>query len=384
MSEHTLPLELILPSDVPLSLLGGMGEPLQLGVVGTDQFDWLGDIGSQIQSLVSRVGFTEIEIHRVEEYAQDNIGALYNLVESVRITTENTSAELLNETNLRAEADYALGTRVDLLKVTTDGNTASIEEETRLRTRMGDALSQQITTQAARVDDALAKIVEESTARATETSALAEQITTVRAQVDTNRAVIEEEVEARVEADSAMATQITQLTARITGIDSSVIETSQAIADLVDGASASWSIRTQARADGKIVQTGIQLGSAVGIDGAIRSEIILAANILRLVDGNNPDGNVTAPFVFDTVGGVAYLNSAVIKSASIGSAKFADITSSDATVNGRPVLSINWRTGDMSRYSVLGDGWYREDTALGTYFYDGINGAPRIELGKFR
>jgi Domain of unknown function (DUF1983) len=329
MSEHTLPLDLILPENIPLTLLGGMGEPLKLGVVGTDNFDFFGDIGSQIQELVVRVGTTELEIHRVETYAIDNIGALYNEVNAVLLSTENTSIRLEQETTLRAEADSALGTRLDFLKVTTDQNTALIQEETTLRTNMGSALSQQITTQSARVDDAFAKITEESTARATETDALSQQITTIKAQVDTNYAILEEEVSARVDADTATATQISQLTSRITGIDASVIQTSQAVSDLVDGASASWSIRTQARADGKIVQTGIQLGSAVGINGAIRSEIILAANILQLVDGNNPDGNVTAPFIFDTVGGAAYLNTAVIKTASITNAMIGGVIRSD-------------------------------------------------------
>ena len=70
---------------------------------------------------------------------------------------------------------------------------------------------------------------------------------------------------------------------------------------------------------------------------------------------NEANGSTSVPFVIQD--GVTYINSAFIKTASIGSAKFADWLESDAKgPGGVPVLRLNFRTGEIQLNAPVSGG----------------------------
>jgi len=83
--------------------------------------------------------------------------------------------------------------------------------------------------------------------------------------------------------------------------------------------SATWGVKTQAQANGRVTMTGMSMGAAIGEDGQHRSEILMMADTIAFL--NAPNGQLHTPFVFDVANDTAILNSAMIGNASITTAK---------------------------------------------------------------
>ncbi|GHX29818.1 Phage-related protein, tail component [Vibrio cholerae] len=130
-----------------------------------------------------------------------------------------------------------------------------------------------------------------------------------------------------------------------------VEELTTIVTDLEDGLTANWQVKTQVTADGRVVQAGVGLGASIGADGQTRSEFLVMADTIGFL--NTINGEIHAPFVFDTVNDTAFLNAAIIGNASIGSAKFTDWLESDAkNQNDEPILRLNFRTGEIELNSA--------------------------------
>ncbi len=134
------------------------------------------------------------------------------------------------------------------------------------------------------------------------------------------------------------------------GMGAQVEESSEVIEDL----SASWQVKTQVRADGKVVQAGVAIGASINPDGTSRSEALFMADTVAFL--TKLDGELHAPFIFDVVNDTAILNSAIIGNASIGFAKIQNDIQSD-----------NYAPGDN------GDGWKIDK-----------NGNAEFNTGNFR
>ncbi len=165
--------------------------------------------------------------------------------------------------------------------------------------------------------------------------------------------------------DQITETQLSQaLLDKIESDDGASVE----VEALKSALAAMYTIKTQLTVDGKPYMAGIGVG-VENSQGVITSQILLAAQRIAVL--NEANGYTGVPFVIQD--GVTYINSAFIKTASIGSAKFADVTASDAAVNGQPVYSINWRTGVQQSVSLNGGikseqgtgYWHVTDTSTG-------------------
>jgi predicted phage tail protein len=165
--------------------------------------------------------------------------------------------------------------------------------------------------------------------------------------------------------DQITETQLSQaLLDKIESDDGASVE----VEALKSALAAMYTIKTQLTVDGKPYMAGIGVG-VENNQGVITSQILLAAQRIAVL--NEANGYTGVPFVIQD--GVTYINSAFIKTASIGSAKFADVTASDAAVNGQPVYSINWRTGVQQSVSLNGGikseqgtgYWHVTDTSTG-------------------
>jgi len=102
----------------------------------------------------------------------------------------------------------------------------------------------------------------------------------------------------------------------------SVQETSEALDALNGKLSARWGVKTQVRADGRVVQAGVAMGAAIGEDGTSRSEILFMADTIAFL--NSLNGQLHTPFVFDVANDTAILSNAMIGNASITNAKIAN------------------------------------------------------------
>ncbi|MCX9579861.1 TipJ family phage tail tip protein [Vibrio cholerae] len=182
-------------------------------------------------------------------------------------------------------------------------------------------------------------------------SALASSIATVASTASGNTAAIQNEATARADADSALAQSISTLQSSVDDNEALIQQTSQALADIDGALNANWQVKTEVRADGKVVQAGVSLGASIGADGQTRSEFLVMADTVGFL--NTIDGEIHAPFIFDTVNDTAILNAAIIGNASIGSAKFTDWLESDAkNQNDEPILRLNFRTGEIELNSA--------------------------------
>lgn len=215
--------------------------------------------------------------------------------------------------------------------------------------------AKQIFILASRVGENEAYITRVDSTSVTRDEALAQSILALSATVNDNTAKILEEQTVRADAVSALAEDIQTLVAKIDEAEAVVQQTSEALAELDGSVKANWQVKTQVRADGKVVQAGVGLGASIGADGQVRSEFLVMADTIGFL--NTVNGEIHAPFVFDTVNDTAFLNAAIIGNASIGSAKFTDWLESDAkNQNNEPILRMNFRNGDIKINSSTSSG----------------------------
>jgi len=123
--------------------------------------------------------------------------------------------------------------------------------------------------------------------------------------------------------DMDLRKQTTQLQV----MSAAVQTTSQAIADTNGDLAAMYNIKTQLTVGGVPYIAGIGVG-VENTSGVITTQILLSAQ--RIIALNEANGSTVAPFIVDN--GVVYINTAVIKDASILSAKIADAAIEQAKI----------------------------------------------------
>lgn len=196
----------------------------------------------------------------------------------------------------------------------------------------------------------------------------ARRTTDLAAQTDGNLAVLRQELKVTAELTRATATSISTLSVKVSGMESTVQESSEAMADLDGSLRSSWQVKAQARVDGRVVQTGVALGASIDPNGQSRSEFLVMANTVAFLTSLN--GKLHSPFIFDVANDTAYFDTAYIKNGTLGSAKFVDDLRSDATnAQGQPLLNINMRTGLLSFNGTDTDGSRTEFSNRGMRYY---------------
>lgn len=196
----------------------------------------------------------------------------------------------------------------------------------------------------------------------------ARRTTGLAAQTDENLAVLRQELKVTAELTRATATSISTLSVKVSGMESTVQESSEAMADLDGSLRSSWQVKAQARVDGRVVQTGVALGASIDPNGQSRSEFLVMANTVAFLTSLN--GKLHSPFIFDVANDTAYFDTAYIKNGTLGSAKFVDDLRSDATnAQGQPLLNINMRTGLLSFNGTDTDGSRTEFSNRGMRYY---------------
>lgn len=250
----------------------------------------------------------------------------------------------------------------------------NLAQEIRDRGDAVGAVNSRVDTVAAVSGQNAAAIQTEITARTDADTALGQRIDTVSVTTNNNTANITAEATTRANADTALGQRVDTVSASVGGLSAAVQTNSTAIADSNGKLAAMWSVKTQMTVDNVPYMAGIGVG-VENNQGIVTTQILLSAQ--RIVAFNESNNSKVAPFAI--ANGQVIMNTAIIGNASIGSAKFADTTSSDAVVNGQPVFSINWRTGVQKSISL--NGGIRSEQGTGYWFVtDTSTGVVVLEI----
>lgn len=200
---------------------------------------------------------------------------------------------------------------------------AAIQSETTERQAALESLAQQLVTLTASLNGANAAVQTEMTTRVNADEALGSRIDTVSASALDNAAAITAEANARANADNAIATAVEEvkaelegadadLAARITSVESAYVDADEANAAAIQTVKASvdndlsprvaavettastfasrvgtvesnYSLKVQARADGKFAFAGIGLSATAGGATPTQSEMVFAADKFTFV-----------------------------------------------------------------------------------------------------
>ena len=163
---------------------------------------------------------------------------------------------------------------------------------------------------------------------------------------------------------SAQTTQLQSIQSSVNASTSS-IQTIQSTIASNSNLSSTWMVKMQIDQNGNKYAAGIGLG----VDGnSLQSQFIVQADRFALM--NTSDNNVSTPFVIE--GGVTYMNAAMIKDASITSAKVGDLQSNNF-VDGQTGWKIG-KSGEASFTNISING--------GSIKLKDSNGIVRVEMNS--
>ncbi|MEQ4616720.1 MAG: host specificity factor TipJ family phage tail protein, partial [Corticimicrobacter sp.] len=180
----------------------------------------------------------------------------------------------------------------------------------------------------------------------------------------------------RVTAQQAEAIVQQQIGAQLGEVTAQVQDISQSVVNMEGVFNATRSVRLSVDANGTVYTAGYGIGLS-NESGVTQSQFVVVAD--RFAVMHAAGGAPQAVFTIDQ--GTAILNSAIIGDASIGSAKFSDWLESDAIgPGGRPVLRLNFRTGEIQLNRATASGGWMQITNQAVKVYD-ETGLLRVQLG---
>ncbi len=202
---------------------------------------------------------------------------------------------------------------------------------------LGEATATELTQLEAKADSTIASLATEKTVRASQDNALASSITALSSTVAGNHASIVDILDIEVTPDGAVAQRLNQIEADVDGNTAAVQENAEAVADLNGLASSTWTIKAQAQTvGGKKVVAGIGLMA----DSTGLSEFMVAANRFVVVDPTDSDGSsIKMPFVI--YNGTVYIDQALIRDGTIGTAKIGDAQITSAKIGAAQIKTAN-------------------------------------------
>lgn len=178
------------------------------------------------------------------------------------------------------------------------------------------------------------------------------------------------------EGDYSLARRQETVEASVGETQASVEATSQAIVDVDGRISATYTLRAQVTADGRIYAAGMGLGVEQQPDGSYQSQVLFDVGRFAVI--NLVNGNVTSPFVIQ--GGQTFISQALIGTGWITNAMIGNqIASSSVNGGGLPRWEINKDGGRV----VRGDGFtINEHPTYGYRMTDNQTGVNFIEIGE--
>ncbi|MCJ8005676.1 host specificity protein J [Staphylococcus aureus] len=154
------------------------------------------------------------------------------------------------------------------------------------------------------------------------------------------------------EGDYALARRQETVEASVGETQATVQATSQAIVDVDGRISATYTLRAQVTADGRIYAAGMGLGVEQQPDGSYQSQVLFDVGRFAVI--NLVNGNVTSPFVIQ--GGQTFISQALIGTGWIQNAMIGDVIQSNAIgAGGLPRWKLD-KSGSLAMNGPVGGG----------------------------
>jgi len=148
--------------------------------------------------------------------------SLASSIATITAAVGTNAAGISSEATARATADSAVASQVTLLASSTGANVAAIQVEQSTRTTADSAVASQVTVLASSTGANTAAIQVEQSTRTTADSAVASQVNYIASATGSNTAALQVEQSTRTAENSAAASSITTLSATVGGHTSSI------------------------------------------------------------------------------------------------------------------------------------------------------------------
>ncbi|WP_238380102.1 host specificity protein J [Stenotrophomonas maltophilia] len=180
------------------------------------------------------------------------------------------------------------------------------------------------------------------------------------------------------EGDYALARRQDTVEASVGETQASVQATSQAIVDVDGRISATYTLRAQVTADGRIYAAGMGLGVEQQPDGSYQSQVLFDVGRFAVI--NLVNGNVTSPFVIQ--GGQTFISQALIGTGWIQNAMIGDVIQSTAVgAGGQPRWKLD-KNASLTMRGVNANGGFMELTDSALRFWNSAGNVALVELGE--
>lgn len=329
-------------------------------------------------------------------------------IDTLTAVVDGNIAAIQTEQTARADADSALSTRIDTLTTTVDGNTAAIVSEATTRAAEDVALSEVLDSLTAKMDDTYALMAEQIRVNATGDAATVNDLSLALARIAASESAITSEQNIRTTADNALGERIETLTSTVSGNQASLVQNyyTKTAADsaITEATTTALSKVVTTDADGNVADLSAAVKSKVTTEANAVTGQAIAKLTYQAQSGNkvagfglSNDGTVSefainadkfyllqgAATPFSVVNGVAYFNTAMIKDASISTAKIANLDATVATIAkasiydaaiGGQIYSSNYNNTTKTGWSLNQDG--------SAFFGGNTTFAGRLDIGK--
>lgn len=213
-----------------------------------------------------------------EDQLTPTLANLVKLIDAGSTIPGSVAWRVAQEAAARADSIQAeQAARVAALLAEATSRSAAITQERTERQDAVSSLTTQISTLTASVAGAVGAVQTEVTARADADSALGQRIDTVVANLGDATAAITDEAQARVDGDTALADRVGTVETTMGTLGGRVTTLEQA-GSSGDVSYANYTIKTEARADGKLAVAGIKLTSTAATSAPTQSDIIFMAD----------------------------------------------------------------------------------------------------------
>lgn len=270
---------------------------------GTTKQDWIPSIiDAELKTIANTTAISS------EATARSNADtALTNLITTLDTDYKGNKTAIRNELTAVSNKTNSTATSLGTLTTTVGGNTTKISQESTARSTADTALGTRITTLDTDYKGNKTTVSNSLTSLTNADTALGTRITTLDTDYKGNKTAIRTELTAVSNKTNSTATSVGTLTTTVNGHTSSINETKTSL----NGISAKWTMETNV--NGKV--SGIyqhSTGKSSGLD-IITDKFTLS------------NGTTAGYAPFRQEGNITYLNMAVIKDASIATAKIANL-----------------------------------------------------------
>lgn len=180
------------------------------------------------------------------------------------------------------------------------------------------------------------------------------------------------------EGDYAQAKRTDTVQAQVGQTQAAVEQTSQALVDINGKISATYTLRAQVTADGRIYGAGFGLGVEQQPDGSFQSQALFQVDRFALI--NIANNVTTAPFVVQN--GQTFISQALIGTGWIQNAMIGDVIQSTAVgAGGQPRWKLD-KNASLTMRGVNANGGYMELTDSALRFWNSAGNVALVELGE--